>query len=296
MEELNIGIIGLDTSHSIEFTRRTQAPDCTLDQKVDGMKIVTCLRFPSAFQSEPDQDKRQQILEGWGVAVTKDVNEATCDVDALMLEINDPGLHLEYFQKIVNIGKPIFVDKPPADTVANAKKIGILAKEKKVKIFSASSLRFSPQVLQIEKEMPQAKICLSIGCLGKAPKGSSIVWYGVHAVEMLQQVMGLGAKKTYACKDAIGIMAIIEYSYNCRGLIQLTEGDYQYGIMVQDAKTKKFYSVDSTRLYTDLLNRIRDFFNGGKEPVSWEESVEVQAILNAIEESVTTGKEIAIEI
>jgi predicted dehydrogenase len=295
MAMLNIGIIGLDTSHSIEFTRRIQAPDCPPDQKVKGMKVVTCLRFPSAFQSEPDQDKRQQILESWGVAVTKNLDEATCDVDALMLEINDPGLHLEYFQKIVNIGKPIFVDKPPADTVANAQEIGRLAKEKKIRIFSASSLRFGPQVLQIAKEMPQAKICFSIGCLGKAPKGSSIVWYGVHVVEMLQQVMGIGAKKAYACKDAIGIMAIIEYSYNRRGLIQLTEGDYQYGIMAQDAKTKKYYNVDSSRLYTDLLNRIRDFFNGAKPAVGWEESVEVQAILNAIDQSVTTGKEVQIE-
>jgi len=296
MEGLNVGVIGLDTSHSIEFTRRIQAPDCPPDQKVDGMKIVTCLRFPSAFQSEPDQDKRQKILEDWGVKVTRNLDEATCDIDALLLEINDPGLHLEYFQKIVHIGKPIFVDKPPADTVANAQEIGKLAKEKKVRIFSASSLRFGPQVLQIAKEMPQSKICLSIGCLGKAPKGSSIIWYGVHAVEMLQQVLGLGAKKTYACKDAIGIMAIIEYSYNRRGLIQLTEGDYQYAIMAQDAKSKKFYNIDSTRLYTDLLNRIRDFFNGGKESVSWEEAVEVQAILNAIDQSVTTGKETQIEI
>lgn len=295
MNPLNVTIIGLDTSHSIEFTRRIQASDCPPDQKVEGMKVTTCLRFPSAFQTEPDQDKRQQLLESWGVKVTRNLEEAIDGTDVIMQEINGPELHLEYFKQIVKFKKPIFVDKPPADTIANAKEIGRLAKEKGITIYSASSLRYCPEVLQITKEMPQSKIVLSIGCLGKAPKGSSVVWYGVHTVEMLQQVMGIGAKKVFACKDSIGIMAIIEYAYNRRGLIQLTEGDYQYALMAQDAKSKKFYNVDTTRLYTDLLIRVRDFFTTGKSPVSWEESVEVQAILNAIEESVTTGKEVNIE-
>lgn len=296
MQNLKVGIIGLDTSHSIEFTRRLQAPDCPPDQKVEGMKVLTCLRFPSAFQSEPDQDKRQKILEGWRVKVTKNLEETVAGVDVLMLEINDPGLHLEYFQQLVGLGKPIFVDKPPADTVANAKEIGRLAKEKKVKIFSASSLRYTPHLAQIIREQMNPKIVMAIGPLGIAPKGSSIVWYGVHAVEMLQQVMGLGAKKAFAYQDTLGIMAFLEYSNTRRGLIQLTEGDYQYGIMAQDAKTKKFYNVDTSRLYTDLLNKIRDFFNGAKLLVSWEESVEVQAILNAIDQSVNTGKKVQIEI
>ncbi|MFB3896317.1 MAG: Gfo/Idh/MocA family protein [bacterium] len=295
MNSLNVTIIGLDTSHSIEFTRRIQAPDCPADQQVEGMKIGTCLRFPSAFQTEPDQDKRQQLLESWGVKVTHTLEDAVDGTDAILLEINDPELHLDYFKKLVKFKKPIFVDKPPADTVAHALEIGRLANEQGIKIYSASSLRYCPEVLQIAQEMPQSKIVLSIGCLGKAPKGSSVVWYGVHTVEMLQQVMGVGAKKVFACKDGIGIMAIIEYAYNRRGLIQLTEGDYQYALMAQDAKSKKFYNVDTTRLYTDLLTRIRDFFITGKSPVSWEESVEVQAILNAIEESVTTGKEVLIE-
>lgn len=29
-----------------------------------------------------------------------------------MMEINDPSLHLEYFKKCADLGKPIFLDKP----------------------------------------------------------------------------------------------------------------------------------------------------------------------------------------
>ncbi|MFA5860033.1 MAG: hypothetical protein WC955_13310, partial [Elusimicrobiota bacterium] len=70
-KELKCAIIGLDTSHTIAFTQRMQAPDCKPEHKVQGMKVINAMRFPSAYQSEPDQDKRQVQLEGWGVKVTR---------------------------------------------------------------------------------------------------------------------------------------------------------------------------------------------------------------------------------
>ena len=79
------------------------------------------------------------------------------------------------------------------------------------------------------------------------------------------------------------------------GMIQLTQGDYQYAIFAQDEKKKVFHAINAAPLYTVLLNRIRDFFNGGEAPVAWEKSIEIQAILAAIEQSAAIGKEIAIE-
>jgi len=299
MEELKVGIIGLDTSHSIEFVRRMQAPDCPQDQKIEGMRAISCLRFPSPFQTEPDQDKRQAQLEQWGVKVTKNLGEVLNGVDAIMLEINDPSLHLQYFKKVMDAGKPVFLDKPPADNLKNAREIFNLAEKKKLKMFSASSLRVGPQVIQMAKEISQPKIAMSIGPLGRAPAGSSVIWYGVHAVEMLQEIIGTGAKKVLAKKDFLGVTAIIEYADNRRGIVQLNEGDYRYSILAQNEKQMQFLNVDTSRLYTDLLKEIKEFFKGGEPPVSFEESLEVQAILDAIEESSSlpaerSGKEVSI--
>ncbi|PIV55169.1 hypothetical protein COY52_05120 [Candidatus Desantisbacteria bacterium CG_4_10_14_0_8_um_filter_48_22] len=291
MKDIMVGIIGLDTSHSIEFTRRLQAPDCPADQKVKGMKAVKCLRFPSPFQTEPDQDKRQQQMEQWGVKVTRDFKEAADGVDTLMLEINDPSPHLEYFKKAAGLGKPVFLDKPPADTMENAKEIFSIAAGSKVRVFSASSLRFAPQVLEISREFSRPKICMAVGPLGQAPAGSSVVWYGVHAVEMLERVMGTGAEKVFARKDGCGAIACVEYKGGRRGIIQLNEGVYHYGIYCHDEKGMKFLAVDTSFIYTDLLKEIIKFFSGGEPPARPEDSLEVQAILNAIDASITSGKE-----
>lgn len=291
MGELRIGVMGLDTSHTIEFTRRAQAPDCPQDQKVEGLEVINCLRFPSPFQSEPDQDKRQKQMEDWGVKVTRDLEEAIEGIDAIMLEINDPSLHLEYFKKVMDAGKPIFLDKPPAENLKNAKEIFNFAQQKNLKVFSSSSLRFAPQVIELSKEVIKPKVAMSIGPLGKALSGSSIVWYGVHAMEMLQRIIGTGAKKVFACKDSLGVVARIEYSDGRRGVVQLNEGVYHYGIFAHSEKGMKFFSVDASHLYTDLLKKIKEFFLGAEPPVSMSESLEIQAILNAIEESVNIGKE-----
>ena len=39
-KEIKVAIIGLDTSHSVEFPRRMQAPDCPEKNKVEGLKAV----------------------------------------------------------------------------------------------------------------------------------------------------------------------------------------------------------------------------------------------------------------
>ena len=51
-EKETSGNIGLDTSHSVEFPRRMQAPDCPEKNKVEGLKAVTCLRFETLTNAE----------------------------------------------------------------------------------------------------------------------------------------------------------------------------------------------------------------------------------------------------
>jgi hypothetical protein len=285
-------MVGLDTTHSVEFTSRMQAKNYAEDQKVEGMKVVNCLRFPSVFRSEPEQDEWQKQMEEMGVKVTRNLSDVLEGTDAIMMEIEDPALHLEYFRKVADAGKPVFLDKPPADTLKDAVAIADIAKKKNVKIFSASSLRFAPQVLEAKKEAPVPRTVMAMGPVAQEiPNGSPIVWYGVHTVETYQAIIGIGAKKVLAKKDTLGYTAIIEYSDSRRGIVQLNENDWRWAFQVQTKELLKFYSIDATYLYTDLLKKTREFFEGGEAPVALEDTLEIQAILNAIDESVRIGKE-----
>jgi predicted dehydrogenase len=283
-------MIGLDTSHTVEFTRRMQATDVAPEQKVEGMRAVTCLRFPTPFQSEEGLDQRQAQLEAWGVKVTTDFDKAVADCDAIMLEVNDPAYHVEYFTKCVGLGKPIFLDKPLADTIANGRAIYDMARETKVRVFSSSSLRFVPQLTEGIGAVPEPAYATMYGPLGKAPAGSSIVWYGVHAFEMLERAMGRGAVSVFAPRDKAGVVAIVEYPDARRGIVELTEGVYTYGGLVRNKKTAFPFVADTSRLYSDELEKVAEFFRGGDAPVPLEDALEIMAMLDAAERSANSGK------
>ncbi len=294
MAKLNAVVIGLDTSHTIEFTKRFQAPDCPAADKVEGIKVSACLRFETPFQNKEGLHGRQKQLEAWGVKVTTDFNEAVKDADALLLEINDPALHLEYFKKAAELGKPIYLDKPLADTAENGREIFSLAKKKNLKVFSTSSLRFDAGLIAASMKIPKPLYAHTYGPLGKAAAGSSIVWYGVHAFEMLVRAMGKGGVKVFTVQDSAGVVVTVEYPEKRRGVVELSAGAWVYGgdLRMND-KTEPFV-VDSSVLYTKLCREIAEFLRTGNSPVPLDETMEVMTLLDAAEKSAVTGKEIII--
>jgi hypothetical protein len=289
-KDIKVAIIGLDTSHSVEFTKRIQSPDCPKEQKVSGMRVIKCMKFVTPFQDEQGIAKRQKQLEEWGVKVYSKFEEVVSDCDAIMIEINDPSLHLEYFKKCAGLGKPLFLDKPLADNFKNGKEIYDIVKEKKLKVFSASSLRFSSELIKACNYMPSPMFSSFYGPLGIAPSGSSIVWYGVHAFEMLERAMGKGATSVLTVKDKTGVTCIVEYPNKRKGIVELVEGAYIYGGCLRDKEKSFPFVVNSGDLYSNILREIEKFFRGGESPVDIGDTLEVMSLLDSAETSLHSGK------
>lgn len=289
--EAKVALIGLDTSHTIQYAMRAQSPDCAPDQKVEGLRMVACLRFETPFQGKEGLDERQKQLEGWGIPVTESLDEAVSDCDAIMLTINDPSLHLEYFEACAGLGKPIFIDKPLAESAASARAIARIAKEKKVRVWSASSLRFPPQLAEACEAVPKPQNASTYGPMGTAPAGSSIVWYGVHAFEMLNRAMGRGAQSVRTVGTEVGAVCVVRYPDGRQGVVELLTNGSPYAGCLRDKQKAAPFVVDSSRLYTDQLKLVAQFFHGGPAPVELEDAVEITATLDAAERSLRSNKE-----
>ena len=289
--EIKIAIVGLDTSHTVEFIRRMQAPDCPVENRVSGMKVVSCLRFETPYQDAKGLDERQAQLEQWGVKVTEDFETCVADCDAIMIEINDASFHLEYFKKCVGLGKPIFLDKPLADNIANGQEIRALATRAGGSVLSSSSLRYAKAVTDACDKIPKAQQVSTFGPLGIAPAGSSIVWYGVHAFEMLERAMGRGAQTVTVVKDKGGVVAVVAYDDDRRGTVELTEGAYQFGGTVRGEGKAAAFVVDGAAIYTEQLLEIEAFFRTGQSPTCvLDDAVEILAMLDACQKSFDSGK------
>lgn len=289
-EPLPVAIIGLDTSHAVEYPRRMQAPDCAAAQRVPGLRAVSCLRFPSPFQSEQGQDQRQAQLAAWGVPLAATVEEAVRGAQGILVEINDPAQHLEWFGKVAGLGLPVHIDKPLADTVEAGAAIVRLAREKGTRACSCSPLRSAGELLRACAALPRPAQVQVFGPLGRAPAGSSIVWYGVHAFEMLQRAMGSGAVAVTCRRDAAGAVAVVDYADRRRGVVELTEGCWTYGGFLRDAKTSVPFIIDSAPMYTEHLRELERFLRGGEPPATLDDALEVMAMLDAAERSVQRGR------
>ena len=286
--DLRIGIIGLDSSHTVEFTRRFQAPDCPPDQRVAGVTVTRCMRFETPFQDRAGLDGRQQELEGWGVEVTEDFDTAVAGADAVLIEINDPSLHLEYVRRCAGLGVPLFLDKPLAQDLAAGLEIARVAAEHDLRVCSASSLRFAAGLHDACAALPAPRHVTTFGPINRAAAGSSIVWYGVHAVEMLVRAIGRGASMVSTHRWDEDAVLVVEYADGRTGVVELFAGG-GYGGVLRSGHDVVPYTVDHAGIYPALLTELVPFLAGGASPVPLEDAVEVIAILDAAERSSQAG-------
>lgn len=290
-KQIKVAFIGLDTSHSVQFAQYIQDPNIPAEKRCTDLLVTRCMRFETPFQGKEGLDARQKQLEALGVLVTEDFDEAIADCDAIFLEINDPKLHLEYFKKCSKLGKPIFLDKPFADTLENAKAIAKIAKENNVKFFTASKLRNFQTIEDLAAKDLKVDTAMAWGSLGKCPEGYSlIIWYGVHTFELLERFMGIGAESVQTLPNNNGFDCQIKYKDGRSALVKMNSGiGGGYGCWVIGGnQTECAFAQSGTPI--NMLNNFVALCRGAEPAVSVEESLEIMAMLEAAEKSYNSGK------
>ena len=292
MKEIKVAIIGMDTSHAVELPKLMQDPAAPAEFRIKGMRVTRAMRFETPFQNKEGLDTREAYLKTIGVEVTEDFDYAIGDCDALMLEINDPSLHLEYFEKCAALGKPLFLDKPFADTIENTRKIIEIGKKYNTRYFTASSLRFTVGLDNILDQKIEYTRASTWGPLGAAAAGSSVVWYGVHTFEQLERVMGIGADTVTSIATASGVLCNVAYKDGRSGVVELLNNKWAYGVTIRDdAGNGAMVTVpQKTPFYYSLMLVVRNFFYGIGDGVAIEDSFEVMALIEAAEKSLNSGK------
>jgi len=279
---LKAGIIGLDTSHAIAFTQILNDPKAT--GELAEVKVVAA--FPGGVQDNPSSWKRvpeyTQQVRKMGVEIVPGIPELLKKVDVILLESVDGRPHLEQAKPVIAAGKPLFIDKPMAASLADVIEIFRLAKEAKVPCFSASSLRFGSGFQAARNgKFGQVRRCTAWGPYSTEPHHPDLFWYGVHGVETLYTIMGPGCKtvQRLAPDKVVGVWA--------DGREGTYVGKSGYGAEVEGTQGKG--NAGTYEGYKPLVIEIVKFFKTGKPPVSAEETTELFAFMEAADESKRQG-------
>lgn len=285
-----IGIIGLDTSHSIAFTKTFNAENP--GPEYGGYKVVAA--YPKGSNDIESSVKRIpgyiEEVKKYGVTIVDSIKDLLKQVDVVMLETNDGRLHLEQAIPVFKAGKTVFIDKPVAAFLPDAIAIFEAAKKYKVPVFSSSSLRYYPSVQAVADGKAGNVLGADVFSPAHFEKTHmDFSWYGIHGVEMLYTVMGTGCKSVSRTHtpdadvvvglwggDRIGTFRGLRYS-------KIGYGGSVFG-------DKSIETLDSKGGgYNPLLVEVVKFFETGTPPVTPAETIEIFAFMEAADESKRQG-------
>jgi predicted dehydrogenase len=294
---LRVGMIGLDTSHVIAFTKTLNRDNAGTD--LAGITVVAAYPggSPDVESSRTRVDGYTKEMRNMGVEIVDSIESLLTKVDVVMLESVDGRPHLKQAEPVLRAGKPLFIDKPLAGSLADAIEIFRLAEQYKCPVFSSSSLRFSPGILGMRNDDRVGDVvgCMVYSPCSLEPHHPDLFWYGVHGVEILYTIMGTGCREvsrvhTDGCDVATGVWSdgrVATY----RGI---RDGKSEYGAVVFGSK-----GVAPSGPYVGyepLVVEVAKFFRTQKRPVSAAETIEMFAFMEAADESKRQGgKPVSIE-
>lgn len=289
-EEIRVGLIGLDTSHVMVFTRLFN--DSERADHVPGAKVVAAWKggSPDLHTSWSRVDGfTEQLEEGFGVQIVDTIEELCEQVDAIMLTSVDGRPHLEQVRPVIAAGLPVFIDKPVAGSLADAIEIFRLAEEANVPVFTASSYRYFAGVMELKSlDIGDLKGAISYGPAQMEPTHPDLFWYGIHATEALYTIMGTGCETVVRTFTEDTDVVTGTWSGGRVGTLRGLRNAATPSRVIAFG-TKKVEDRAAGAGYAELAREIVAFFKSGVPPVSSQETVEMFAFMEAADESKRQG-------
>jgi predicted dehydrogenase len=297
--QIRLGIIGTDTSHVIEFTKffnDTLSPD-----HVPGATVVAAYKGGSAdIEASASRVNKyaEELRTKWNIKFYSDIPTLCKNVDAILLESNDGRIHLTQAKQVFAAHKPVFIDKPLASTLEDAREIARLGKESGTPWFSTSSLRYGDIATQMKFPDVQGVITWGPGPL-EAHHQMDLSWYAIHPIEMMYALMGRGCVSVTrtATPDADVITGV--WKDGKTGTVRALRPYGTYGAVVFRTKPKEGNSAGSTIVvqsnpkmaagYRPMLVEIVKFFESKEPPVPNDETLEIMAFMDAAQRSKEAG-------
>lgn len=294
-EPLRLGMVDIDTSHAVEFTKRLNQLNTDPSQFVEGARVVGFC--PGKSRMAPNRiAEYTPILKGMGVPLFDRPEDLLGKVDGMLIESLEGELHLESAKPFLTAKIPCFIDKPFSGSLATAKALQSLSLETGTPVFSSSSLRFTPELVKLNRKDTPAGPVVGAFSYGPAPfhepkqgeptRNPGLYHYGIHPVEVLYTLMGPGCV-TVTCHRTKGADLVTGQWKDGRiGTVRgIREGASGYGCSRFGQKAIESISLPTQFIYRELLKAIVAFFRDRKSPVSLSETVEIMAFIEAANRS-----------
>ncbi len=181
---IRIGLAGIDSSHADDFLRIFNTEHAFGDSSV------------TAFWSAGNDDRRlAELSSRYPEAEVQDSLAGLVGaVDAVIVGARDGALHRDHALAAIDAGRPVFIDKPLANGLADGEAIVDAAARAHVPVCSASALRWQQDTHLIKARLAYLAHRLSVEVNGtwypESEYGGAI-YYAIHTIELVQELLGI---------------------------------------------------------------------------------------------------------
>ncbi len=278
-KNLRAGIIGTDTSHVPAFTAAFEShPE---------WKIKVVAAFKGGSPDLPISADRLEkfastIRDKHGVEIVDSIDALLKKVDVVLLESVDGRPHLAQVTPVLKARKRVFVDKPLAASLEDARRILQISKETGTPLFSTSSARFHSDIARLRDNpgvgsVTKVQASYTLSPLAFHP---DLYYYGIHGVEALYAVMGTGCVAVSRKTEGNTDISTCKWKDGRVGVYYgLKSGEKRP--MLQVWGDKGTTESSGPEGYDGLVKAIAEFFHTGRQPFDQAQTLEVFEFMTA---------------
>lgn len=236
---IDIGLIGLDTSHPEAFARLLAARD---DATVSAVWDDGTVR---------DDDYVRRFCDEHGATRYDDPTGMIGDVDAVMVLTVDWNTHRPLAVPFLEAGVPTFIDKPIAGRAEDVEALAAAAEG--TSLFGGSAIPFHPRLA----DFPTDRTDGTVYCAGY----NDPFYYGVHLTDTVR-TLAADDWAVVTPQDRSDAVVDIEFRNGSRATLQLDgpDDDAAFGILdVRDRTRTARIGVDADE-YDRMYDRFIDAF------------------------------------
>jgi len=285
---LRAGIIGTDTSHVPAFTKAFRDhPE---------WKITVVAAYKGGSPDFPVSANRVEgfaktIQSEYGVELVDSIEALLAKVDVVLLESVDGRPHLAQVTPVLKAGKRVFIDKPLAASLEDARRIVQLARESRTPIFTSSSARFHPDIPRVRSDQSIGKVTKVQANyqLNMVPFHPDLYYYGIHGVEALYAVMGRGCERLTRKVSPDSDVTTCVWKDGRVGVYNALFKSAAKQPMVTVTGSTGTASTGASSNYDGLVAEIAQFFHTGRSPVDVADTIEIFEFMTAAQVSKDKG-------
>jgi predicted dehydrogenase len=284
---LKIGIVGAENSHAAEVAKL-----CNVEKRVDARVRM--------IWGEKDEFAQKTAAEGRIPLIVKDWREMLGKVDGVMIDHRHAKDHFEPAKFFLSNGVPTFVDKPFSFTLAEGKKLVAIARRSKTPVTSYSSNPLQQNFSDFKAAVARLGEVYSLATAGPADiksKWGGIFFYGIHQVDAIVALLGLGVGAVQLLRHGDNALAFLTYPKG--PVVTMTcinrKGfwDFHWTAIGEKGAVDWRHQNDANPLLKGLQTFLK-MFETREQPFEARRILAPIAVLEAMAKSLRTGKRVKV--